>query len=99
MSNLAIPQTDGRRNSNGDILLSKKGSSSQLAPHEETHEENEEYDDETASKGSNDSKKSYDEKVINTNYTDNEKDNYSPTKNQLLRRKSVAPALHSTLTE
>lgn len=99
-----VVQTNGRRSSNGSISgLSLRGSTSQLAVHEETHEEHEEheendqYDDETASKGSNESKeskKSFNERVIDTNY-----DSSLSTKNQMLRRKSVAPALHSTLSE
>lgn len=89
-----MPQTSVRRNSNGS--LSQRGSPSQLSPHDETHEENEHYDDETASKGSNESKKSYNEKVINTKYTDNES---TSAKNPIIRRKSLAPGLHSTLTE
>lgn len=88
--------------------MSPRGSTSQLAVHEETHEEHEEheendrYDDETASKGSNESKeskKSFNERVLDTNY-ENDRDHSSlSTKSQLLRRKSVAPAVHSTLIE
>lgn len=60
--------------------------------HENEHEENDQDDDETGSKGS---KESYNEKVINTNYTDNDKDSADQsTTKQMLRRKSLAPTVH-----
>lgn len=60
-------------------------------PQQETDEcdGNEQYDDETASKGS---KESDSEKVIDTKY-DKDRDGSSnePVKNQMIRRKSMAP--------
>lgn len=92
-------QLNGFLRSNGGMSLSQRGSSSQLAPHEETHEEHEQDDDDNASKASNESKKSFNERVIDTKYENDRDDFCTPSKSQLLRRKSVAPALHSTLKE
>lgn len=87
-------QSDRRRCSNGDISMAQSSSTANLVITEETHEEvheDNDQDDETASKGSKESKDSDNENVINTKY-DNEKDSMvQPTKNQLLRRKSMAP--------
>lgn len=95
------PKLNGRRNNNSDVLLSQKSINSQLATHDETNEDNEqEDDDDNASKGSNESKKSYNERVLNTKYENDSKNHSSElTKNQILRRKSLAPGLHSTITE
>lgn len=79
--------------------MSQRGNSCQLETHDETHEENEQEDDETASKGSNESKKSYNERVLNTKYENDKSETSEMTMKQILRRKSIAPALHSTLTE
>lgn len=89
--------TDARSLGNGDRSVSPKAGTSKLATtqeHENEHEEHDQYDDETASKGS---KESFNEKVINTNYTDNDNDKDAAdqsTKNQMLRRKSLAPSVH-----
>lgn len=85
--------TDGRRNSNGSVSFAPRSpSTSQLKITEENEEdENDQDDDETGSKGS---KESFTEKVIDTKYSDNDKDaSTSYMKNQILRRKSVAPAV------
>lgn len=94
--------------SNGDISLTQKASATRFViteePHEEEEEEggdeahaehdNDQYDDETASKGSRESKESDNEKVINTRY-DNEKDSsLQAPQSQMLRRKSMAPPAH-----
>lgn len=89
-----------KSNSNGDVSLTQRANAHKFVITEETQEEanaeqeqdNEQYDDETASKGSKESKESENEKVINTMY-DNEKDSLAAeaAKIQMLRRKSMAP--------
>lgn len=89
-----------KSNSNGDVSLTQRANAHKFSIAEEPNEEanaeqeqdNEQYDDDTASKGSKDSKESDNEKVINTMY-DNEKDSLAveAAKIQMLRRKSMAP--------
>lgn len=101
-------QSDELHKSNGGVSLAQKASATRLVITEEPHEEEEEdggdeahaehdndqYDDETASKGSRESKESDNEKVINTRY-DNEKDSsLQAPQSQMLRRKSMAPPAH-----